>query len=723
MLTTASSFKVLLIVMLPLVILIAGCSRNADYTTWQVYGGSKENNHYSAIGQIDTANVNQLKVAWVFKSGDADTVNHTQIQCSPIVVNGVMYGTTPQLKLFAINAATGKQQWIFNPSGFLTGSKKLSFNQNNCRGVTYWTDGKNDSRIFYASGSYLNCINAATGKMITSFGDTGRINLHKGLGPKAKDLYVAATSPGIIYHDLIIIGSRVDEGPAAAPGHIRAFDVHTGELKWIFHTIPYPGEDHHRDWKDPSAYQHIGGANAWSGFSMDEKRGLLYASTGSASYDFFGGKRLGNDLFADCLLAIDAGSGKLAWHFQDIHHDVWDKDLPAPPALLTITKDNKKIDVVAQTTKTGFVFVFDRQTGIPVFPIVEKPVNHTSELTGEQLSLTQPVPVGIDPFTRQRFTTADINRLLPDSSYEEVKNKLANLRNGFIFTPPSKQGTIIFPGFDGGAEWGGPSADPVTGILYVNANEMPWVLTMVDIKTTEKTGETNLQAGMGLYKSNCMACHGENRQGSGNFPSLININKKYNEWQFYQLVSGGRRMMPAFKQLSVEDKRAIASFVLNIPSLQKEKFAHKGDPEDNYRNLPYTSTGYNRFLSKEGLPAISPPWGTLNAINLNTGKMIWRDTLGDDPRFKPRHIHTGTENYGGSVVTAGGILCIAATPDSKFRIYNKRSGKLLRELDLPAPGFATPAVYQVNGKQYIVIACGGGKLHATSGDSYVAFSL
>ena len=692
-----------------------------DYKGWQVYGGSKENNHYSAIRQIDTGNVSQLKLAWTFRTGDADTVNHTQIQCNPIVIEGTMYGTSAQLKLFALDAETGKLRWMFNPADISTGSKKTSFNQNNCRGVTYWSDGKGEGRIFYAAGSYLNCVDAKTGKLVSDFGSNGKLDLHSGLGDRSRELYVAGTSPGIIYKDMIVIGTRVDEGATAAPGHIRAFDVKTGALRWIFHTIPQPGEPGYDSWKDTAAYRHIGGANAWSGFSMDEKRGVLYAATGSASYDFYGGKRLGNDLYADCLLAIDAASGKLIWHFQDIHHDVWDKDLPAPPALLTINRNGKKVDVVAQVTKTGFVFVFDRDNGKPVYPIVEKPVNHATELKGEELSPSQPFPLGIEPFTRQRFTAQDINQFLPPDSYREIQQRLAKYKNGFIFTPPSTQGTVIFPGFDGGAEWGGPAADPETGLLYVNANEMPWVLTMVDVKQADVPGQSNLDAGKALYTTHCMSCHGPNRQGSGNFPSLLGVEKKYDELQFGQLLAGGRRMMPSFKHLSAEEQKAIASFILDKTVLQRQPFVRHTSAELSYRDLPYTSTGYNRFVSKEGWPAINPPWGTLNAINLNTGKLVWRDTLGTDQRFPL--VHCGTENYGGSVVTAGGLLCIAATPDSKFRIYNKRTGKLLKELTLPAPGFATPAVYEIKGKQYIVIACGGGKLKTKSHDEYVAFSL
>jgi quinoprotein glucose dehydrogenase len=588
--------------------------------------------------------------------------------------------------------------------------------------VAYWTDGKDDKRIFYTAGSSLFSVDAISGKIVTSFGDHGKIDLHDGLDRNVQDLFVTATTPPTVYKDLLIMGSRVDEGPAAAPGHIRAYDARTGMQQWIFHTIPHPGEEGYDTWDDTAAYKHIGGANAWSGMTVDEKRGIVYASVGSASFDFYGGKRTGNNLFADCLLALNASTGKRIWHFQDIHHDIWDRDLSSPGALVTVTRNGISTEAVAVTTKTGFVLIFNRETGEPVYPIEERPVPAESELVGEKVSPTQPFPTLPKAFVRQSFTEKDINPLLPDSSYQDIKKRLASYKTGIMFNTPSTQGTVIFPGFDGGGEWGGPSFDPETGVLYVNANEMPWVLTMVPLKP-RSGNETFLEAGQRLYKTNCMSCHGTDRKGSGNFPSLIDIQKKYKEDSFYFLISSGRRMMPAFKQLSNDEKAAIASFVLSIEKKQKQKFVEVPGPEDAYRKLPYSITGYNKFLSKEGYPAITPPWGTLNAINLNTGKMIWKDTLGSYPEFAAKGIRTGTENYGGSVITAGGLLFIGATSDGKFRVYNKRSGKLLFETALPAAGFATPAVYEQNGKQYIVIACGGGKLFTPSGDSYVAFAL
>jgi quinoprotein glucose dehydrogenase len=314
---------------LSVIAIFTSCSRSRDYTTWQVTGGSKENNRYSTLDQIDTTNVKDLQVAWVYHTKDADTVNHSQIQCNPIIVDGVMYGTTPKLKLFAIDAATGQEKWVYDPAQNENMNQRARFIMNNNRGVTYWSDEKS-KRIFFTAGANLYSVDALTGKLVSTFGEDGVVDLHEGLDRDVASLFVVASSPGIIYKDLLILGSRVSEGSDAAPGHIRAFDVHTGKIRWIFHTIPHPGEYGYDTWEDSTAYRNIGGANSWSGFSLDEERGIVFAPTGSASFDFFGGKRKGTNLFANSTIALDAATGKYLWHFQNIHHDVWDRDLPPP---------------------------------------------------------------------------------------------------------------------------------------------------------------------------------------------------------------------------------------------------------------------------------------------------------------------------------------------------------------------------------------------------------
>ena len=711
---------------LPLLITaLAACHTGQPdkYKKWNVYGGTKESIHYSALTGVDTSNAGRLQPVWEYHTRDGDT--SSQIQVNPVIIDSTLYGVSPHLKLFAIDAASGRPKWVFDPARPSPGDtavKNISINA--CRGLAFYKGTGDDQRVFYTAGANLYCIDALTGNSIADFGSGGKIDLHDDLGRDVKDLYVTSTTPGIIYKDLLIIGTRVAEEADAAPGYIRAYDVHTGKLRWVFHTIPQPGEKGYETWDDKEAWKNIGGANAWAGFSMDEEKGIVFAPVGSASYDFYGGRRTGNDLYANCVVALNAATGQLIWHFQTVHHDVWDRDPPTAPVLVTINKEGKKIEAVAQVTKSGFIFLLDRQTGQPVYPVEERPVPMVSELTGEKLSPTQPFPSVFRPFVRQTLSEAGLNNIVPDSSYRELKKRLAGYKTGNLFTPPSKEGTVILPGFDGGAEWGGPSFDPQTGLLYVNASEMPWILTMIDTHPAPPAAlRTKEQAGKALYLTNCMACHGPSRQGGGNYPSLISVNRKYNVQQFTALLSSGRRMMPAFQQLNANEKEALAAFILDLKAVQKEKFRDTPKPENPWLKLPYGATGYNKFLTKEGYPAIAPPWGSLTAIDLNTGAVAWKDTLGDYPGFKAKGIHTGTENYGGSVVTAGGLLFIAATRDAKFRAFNKRTGRLLWETDLPAAGFATPAIYEIKGREYIVIACGGGKLHAKSGDSYVAFGL
>jgi quinoprotein glucose dehydrogenase len=707
-----------------LFLLLCSCSSTPDpYRTWNVVNGNGTGNKFSSLSQVDTSNVEQLKVAWTYHTEDADTAAHSQIQCNPVIVNGTLFATSPQLKLFALDAATGKEKWHYDPFDTTKGDKKINFNLNSNRGVAYWTDGKEDERIFYTAGPFLRAIDAKTGKIIEAFGNKGKVDLRAGLGVEGNDLFVTATSASTVYKDLLLVGTRVSEGMDAAPGHIRAFNVRTGKQEWIFHTIPYPDEPGYETWEDKNAWKTTGGANNWMGMIVDHQTGIAYIPIGSASADFYGGKRRGSDLYADCMLALDANTGKHVWHFQYIHHDTWDWDPSSAPVLLTVRHNGNDVAAVAQTTKTGFVFLFNRATGEPLFPIVETPVDSATDLAGEKLSPTQPIPQLPAPFVRQHFTEKDINPYLSPEEYAEVKARLLTYQDGHLFTPESKKGTIIIPGFDGGAEWGGPAVDPSNGTLFVNANEMAWVQQMRDIDNTAKNNETYDSAGKRLYIQNCMSCHGPDRKGGSNYPSIVDINKKMDKNQFVQFISAGRRMMPAFSYLNPEDKEAIATFILNIKSGSRKIYHHVMTEDEKLRQIPYSIAGYNKFLSKSGLPALAPPWGTLTAIDMNNGDVKWKTILGDNDSAFAGKARTGTENYGGPVITAGGLLFIAATKDGKIRAFNKETGKLLWEFKLPVPAFATPAVYEVDGKQFIVIACGGGKLHTESGDSYVAFAL
>ncbi len=734
--------KKLLIGAISMLIVLVSCrDRSASpqtYSEWSNYAGSKDGIRYSSIDQITIENVSKLEVAWTYSSSDKDPDNRSQNQCNPIVVDGILYGTTPRLKLFALDAASGKLKWSFDPAEADTSARhdKYAFFKVS-RGVMYWQDenGK-DKRILYSAGAKTYAISITNGKPVTSFGKGGYIDLAENLDRESGTFnsFISATSPGIIYKDLFIVGHRVAESTDAAPGHIRAYDVRTGERKWIFHTIPQPGEKGYETWDDKEAWKKFGGANNWAGMSLDEKRGIVYVPTGSIGGDFYGGIRKGQNLFANSLIALDAATGKYIWHYQVVHHDLWDRDLPANPNLVTLTKDGKQIDAVAQITKHGYIFLFDRENGEPLFPIEEKrfPV---SDLAGEEAWPTQPIPTLPEPFARQKFGVDDLSNVDP-AMRDYLKEKFSQIKYGEMFTPPSKEGVWIFPGFDGGGEWGGASVDPETGIMYVNCTELPWSLTMIDIP---KNGDDHSLKGMGQvqYGKYCIACHGANLKGNGSsFPSLIRLNKKYKSEQAWKIIENGKNMMPAFKQIKGTDKDALLAYLLDLEDKEagstKSKIAK--EPASDARgatsaktvmdDVPYTMTGYNRFLDKNGYPGIIPPWGTLNAVDLNSGKLLWKVPLGEYPELKQKGIPpTGTENYGGSVVTKGGLVFIAATKDEKIRAFDKTTGKMVWEFSLPAAGYATPSIYSVSGKQYVVIACGGGKIGSKSGDSYVAFAL
>ncbi len=724
----SSPMKRFLLVALSFFVLLS-CKEKNDYSGWQTYAGSKEGNRYSSNTQITPENVSQLEIVWTYTSGDKDPDNRSQNQCNPIMVDGILYGTTPRLKLFALNAASGETKWIFDPAEVDSTAKndKYAFYKVN-RGVVYWQDDTgNDERILYSTGSKTWAIDVTTGKHIESFGKGGYIDLTENLDrePGTFNPFVAATTPGVIYKDLLIMGHRVAESADAAPGHIRAFNVRTGELKWMFHTIPRPNELGYDTWEDPDAWKKFGGANNWAGMSLDEKRGIVYVPTGSIGGDFYGGIRKGQNLFGNSLIALDAATGTYKWHYQVVHHDLWDRDLPANPNLVTINRNGKKIDAVAQITKHGYVFVFDRETGEPVFPIEERPVP-VSDLPGEVAWPTQPFPTLPEPFARQSFTKEDVSDL--DSvTHTEMRERFLTIKYGEPFTPPSKNGVWIFPGFDGGGEWGGAAVDPETAIMYINSSELPWSLTIINIPG--KGNDTSLK-GMGeaIYGRYCVACHAADRKGNGSsFPSVLNMKAKYNEQQLWSIIEKGKNMMPAFAQIKGTDKDALLAFLLDLEEKEpmvKEPVSIASTTKSILDEVPYTMTGYNRFLDKNGYPGIKPPWGTLNAVDLNNGKLLWKVPLGEYEELTKRGIPvTGTETYGGPLVTKGGLIFIAGTKDEKIRAFDKTTGQVLWEAKLPAAGYATPATYSIDGRQYVVIACGGGKIGSKSGDSYVAFAL
>jgi len=679
------------------------------YTTWSVYRGDKGSTGYSALNQINKSNLGKLELAWTYHTGDASEGNRSTMECNPIVVNGLMYVTSPQLKLIALDPATGKEKWRFDPFNAQDASGVN-------RGVTYWTNGKGDKRIFFSAGPYVYALNADNGERVTNFGTNGKIDLRIGLGRDPARLSVWSTSPGIIYKNLLIQGTALEEGYNAAPGFVRAYNTLTGKIEWTFHTIPQPGEPGYNTW-DKESYKEVGGTNAWAGMSVDEARGIVFIPLGSPAFDFYGGNRKGENLFGNCLLALDALTGTRKWHYQLVHHDLWDYDLPAPPTLVTVQHENTTTDAVAQLTKMGMIFLFDRTTGKPLFPIEERPVGK-STLPGEAAWPTQPFPVKPGPLVRQSFSENDITDI-SDSAHAFIKEKIGNARMGSIFTPPDTAGVVQIPGTRGGIEWGGASFDPETGILYVNANELPLFLKMKRVPPDDRS----TSPGEKIYTmNNCTMCHGANRAGTTVFPSLLNLAGRLTPAKVENTLKKGRGQMPAYPNITGEDKKELLDFLFDK---KPENKSVKNKEKPQAKKYRYVNNGWLQLTDKDGYPGIKPPWGTLNAIDLNKGELLWKVPLGEYVALTKRGIPpTGTQNLGGAVVTAGGLVIIAATGDEKLRIFDKRTGNLLWQYKLPAAGYATPSTYLANGKQFIVIAAGGGgKVGSPSGDAYIAFQL
>lgn len=661
------------------------------------YGGGAEGSRYSPLKQINRSNVQRLEIAWTYEAADGAGDSQNQ----PVVSDGILYGVTAKHKVFALDAATGKQLWSFD-SGIAGRGPN--------RGVSIWSSGK-EKRIFAAGQSFVYALDATTGKPIPSFGADGRIDLREGLGRDPAKLSIALTTPGVVYKDLLIVSGRMPESLPSPPGDIRAFDVRTGKLRWSFHTVPRPGEFGYDTWPK-EAWTYTGSANNWSGMAVDEKRGIVFVPTASAADDFYGANRIGDNLFANTMLALDAATGKRIWHFQAIKHDLWDRDFPSPPTLVTVKHNGRRVDAVAQTTKSGHVYLFDRATGKPLFPIEYK-TYPASEVPGEVAAETQPLPTRPAPFSRQTLTEDSLTNRTPEA-HKWALEQLRTLSNDGQFLP-IKVGkeTIIFPGFDGGAEWGGSAFDPETGLLYVNANEMAWRMSLAE----NQSGNSGRQ----IYNRNCATCHGDNLAGSPpQIPSLIGISSKLKAEALTTIIRQGAGRMPAFPNLSSADLTALIQF---LSSGESKELTAKADT-----NLPkYRFTGYHKFLDPDGYPAIAPPWGTLNAINLSTGEYAWKIPFGEYPELAAKGMKdTGSENYGGPVVTAGGLVFIAATNfDRKFRAFDKLTGKLLWETTLPFAGNATPAVYEVGGKQFVVVHANGGKARRDEpkGDVYIAFAL
>jgi quinoprotein glucose dehydrogenase len=675
---------------------------NAD---WAVFGGDPSGDHYSPLAQIDRTNVAALAPAWRFETGVG------MLQTSPLVIDGILYGVDVDQSVFALDAATGRLRWKHPASETA---------QQPVRGLSYWTDGTT-RRLFAGNGSYLTALDPDTGAPASGFGRDGRIDLREGMGRDPATLPVFMTTPGAIFEDLIITGFRTGEARPAAPGVVRAYDVRTGALRWTFNVIPRPGEPGHDSWP-ADAWKTAGAANNWAGMVVDTQSGMIYVPTGSAVEDFYGGDRLGNNLYANSLLAIDARTGRLKWHFQAVHHDIWDRDFPSAPVLLTVRRGGRTIKAVAQTTKQGVVYVFDRMTGEALFPIEEHPTPQ-SDVPGERAAPTQPMPLRPVPFARQRLTESDLTTRTPEAHAFALKAFRAANNQG-PFTPLRvDQQTIVFPGFDGGAEWGGPAVDRGRGVLYVNSNEMAWLAALV----RREAPAAGTSRGAALYQDQCSACHGVDRKGSPpDFPDLTSIATRRSAAEMHAIIKGGKGRMPGFPQISDENRATLIAYLRgeqeHAPADGRQEVG--GDPGASH--TPYRFAGYKRFLDPDNYPAIAPPWGTLNAIDLNSGEYLWKVPLGEYPELAARGVGgTGSENYGGPIVTAGGLVIIGATLfDQRLRIFDSRNGTLLWQTTLPYSGMATPVTYMVGGRQYVAIATSNARNpKGQKGSAYVAFAL
>jgi quinoprotein glucose dehydrogenase len=681
--------------------------------TWSVYKADAEGTGYSILDEINKNTIQSLEIAWTHKFSDAPPGSRGgNSESNPIVVDGVMYTLSARHRVYALDAATGKQIWAFDPFNGEAGGGIG-------RGVTYWEEGS-DKRILLTAGDKLYALNAQTGLAIPSFGNNGWVSMNIGMRGDPDKISVIPTSPGIVFKNLLIIGNEVSELYGAEPGHVRAYDIKSGKLEWTFHTVPQPGEFGYDTWpKD--AWKYVGGTNNWGGMSLDTKRGMVFFATGSPTYDYYGKDRIGKNLFGNSVVALDAATGKYRWHFQTVHHDLWDYDLPAPPNLITVVHKGKKIDAVAQTSKLGYIYTFNRDTGEPLFPILEKPVP-ASDIPGEQAWPTQPIPTKPAPYSRQFVTKDDIINY-SKGSYDTLMMRFNAFRYEGPFTPPSLQGTFMLPGSRGGSSWGGGTVDPSKGIIYVKSNDSPEIATMKKVVENESSNLSVFNQGKALYSTYCVSCHMPDKNGdeSGN-PSLLAIETRLSREDALNKIKRGGGKMPSFASVIAGKEEAIISYLYDkessaarpsreqsfLKEIQENELANKSGiitpKEDKYLNL----TAYGQFLDNQRRPGIKPPWGQLHAINLNTGEFEWSVTLGNQPEGQlPGAAETGASGYAGPLLTKGGLLFIGSTRDRKFRAFDQKTGEKIWETTLPGIANANPSTYWSKGKQYIAISVGG----------------
>lgn len=700
----------------------------ADQThmVWRDYGGAADSAQYSALKQISRSNVSRLRVAWTYSTGDSN-----KYFFNPIAIDGLLYVLAKNNSIVALDASTGKEVWVHETDP----NTKLITN----RGINYWeSKDRSERRLYYASNNFLRAIDARTGKTIVSFGKNGSVDLREGLGRDPETIsLVQSTTPGRVFEDLLILGSATNEGYGSAPGDIRAYDARTGKLAWTFHTIPHPGEFGYNTWP-PDAWKRVGGANSWSELSLDERRGIVYIPTASPKYNFYGADRRGANLFGDCLLALDARTGKRLWHFQMVHHDIWDYDNATAPKLLTVRHNGKLVDAVAQAGKQGFLWVFDRVTGEPLWPIEERQVPR-SDMPGEEAWPTQPFPLKPPTFARQQFTEADLSPFIDDPQERaRFRDEIQSARNEGLFTPPGLRNTVEMPGNNGGANWGGAAVDPANGTLYVVSKDLPCMLKL-EPESTRKASLTDPPEIQGeiTYAANCQWCHLADRKGEPPaVPSLVDVGRTLNRRQIISVVREGQGSMPAFPRLSEVELNSLVAYLLNPTRGSRSAPAEdmrsaslpKSPPSSTPESARYIS-GFGFMFTSAGLPAIAPPWSSLTAYDLNKGTIKWKIPLGDVPELAAK----GFKNTGsvfpkvGPVVTAGGLI-FTATRDRKVRALDEATGNVLWEAELETALEGIPAVYEFHGREYLVVCAAAqvevnpasqGKIHG----AYVAFSL
>ena len=710
----------LFVLMLAACAVIWGCSAPPEKSAivedveWRYYNGDVGRTKYSALDQINRSNVKELELAWRFRVDDFKPGRNSTFQFNPLMVNGKLYLATARQKIVAVEPDTGAKIWEFDPYEGTEGAGQT-------RGLLYWENG-DDRRIFHGAGNFYHAINADTGELVESFGQGGKIDMSQNLDHDGIPRRFQTRVPGVVYKDLLIMGGSVGEGPDKAnPGHIRAFDVRTGERKWIFNTVPHTGELGYETWS-PDSYKYVGGTNAWGGLSLDEERGMVFMGTGSATYDHWGGNRIGDNLFANCVLALNAETGERIWHYQTVHHDLWDYDLPTPPTLITLVKDGKTIDAVAQPSKMGHLFVLDRETGEPIFGVEERPVP-ASEIPGELSSPTQPFPLKPAAYTDQDFTLDDVTDLTPEAT-DYVRELLKDFELGPMFTPPGFEKLVIAPQFNGGSEWPGAAFDRDGNILYINSsNEAEWI----SMRKAELDKEIALpELGQKIYQAICSNCHGLDDAGKMagvELPALRTVKDRLTREEVRKVINEGKGQMPSFSAFLDVEKESVLAFLFDDRKdevIQTEAIAFTWTG-----NIPYLSTGHHDLHDQDGYPINKRPWGQLHAIDMNTGDFVWSVPLGTYPELEAKgYPPTGTFNIGGPVVTQGGLIFIAGTLDKRFRAFDKETGEELWYFQMDGSGYGTPATYKYKGRQYVIMNGSGGGIHQTpSSDSYYCFAL